>query len=69
MLKSGKVERKHIKLTLTTVHLKCLDRAGELLGHGSRSETLRWLAFNSPRFAKEAIEADPGDPDSEDCPF
>ena len=45
-------QMKTIRLNLTDVHLKCLDDAREVLGHSSRSETMRWLAMNAKEFAE-----------------
>ena len=45
---------KQIRLNVTDVHLKALDAAGVILGHSSRSETMRWLALNAVKFAEDA---------------
>lgn len=44
-----------IRLSVADIHLKRLKEAGETLGHTSRSETMRWLAFNAIRFANERM--------------
>lgn len=42
-----------VKVGLNEAHLASLDKAGKILGHKSRSETLRWLALSAARFAEE----------------
>jgi len=39
------------KVELNEVHLASLDKAASILGHTSRSETLRWLALYAAQFA------------------
>ena len=48
----SKSNTKDVSLKVADVHIKRLKEAGELLGHTSRSETMRWLALNAITFAK-----------------
>jgi len=49
-----------IRFNLTERHVELLDEAGAILGHSSRSETIRWLAINAVYFANISL-ARPGE--------
>lgn len=46
---------KEVRVNLADIHLEKLKEAREILGHTSRSETVRWLALNAIRFANERM--------------
>lgn len=52
----SKSNTKDVKLKVADVHIKRLKEAGELLGHTSRSETMRWLALNAITFANMRMQ-------------
>lgn len=45
-----------IRLNLADIQIERLEAAGEMLGHTSRSETMRWLSLNAVRIANMKLQ-------------